>query len=157
MLAGGAEGFAFDPLVLIGCNAANPHGSPGDIPLTPGAPLLIDFGASVEGYNADITRTFYVKEVSDYDRAFYETVLAANTKGREMSRAGITASAAVASPDTSGLPVCESTNSTRGPVPRAACTRAPTLRATVCHGWSSPGRARTIAPRRRRRAGTGRP
>ena len=33
-----------------------------------------------------------MKEVSEHDRAFYETVLAANTKGREVSRAGITAS-----------------------------------------------------------------
>lgn len=91
MLAGGAEGFAFDPLVLIGGNAANPHGSPGDQPLTPGAALLVDFGASVEGYNADITRTFFCEHATDDHAALYCTVLAANTHGRAIAGPGLTA------------------------------------------------------------------
>lgn len=52
MLAHGAHGFAFEPLVLAAANAADPHGSPGDRPLCPGDALLIDFGASFDGYNA---------------------------------------------------------------------------------------------------------
>lgn len=91
MLAGGAEGFAFDPIVLVGGNAANPHGSPGDAVLTPGDALLIDFGASVEGYNADITRTFFCDHASDDHAALYNTVLAANEKGRAMSGPEMTA------------------------------------------------------------------
>jgi Xaa-Pro dipeptidase len=90
----GADGLSFAPIVAAGDNAAKPHAhARPDYHLKPGDALLIDFGGTYQGYPADITRTFYVKEVSDYDRAFYETVLAANTKGREMSRAGITASA----------------------------------------------------------------
>ena len=54
--------------------------------------MLIDFGASWQGYNADITRTFFVKEVSEFDRAFYETVLAANERGKAVTKAGVTAS-----------------------------------------------------------------
>ena len=91
MLAGGAEGFAFDPLVLIGGNAANPHGSPGDVPLTPGAALLIDYGASVAGYNADITRTFFCEHATDDHAALYNTVLAANTHGRAIAGPDLTA------------------------------------------------------------------
>jgi Xaa-Pro dipeptidase len=91
MLAGGAEGFAFEPLVLIGGNAANPHGSPGERVLCPGDALLIDFGASYEGYNADITRTFFCGHASDEHAAIYETVLAANAHGREIAGPDLTA------------------------------------------------------------------
>lgn len=89
----GADGLAFAPIVAAGDNAAKPHAhARPDYHLKPGDPLLIDFGGTYQGYSADITRTFFVSHVSDYDRAFYETVLAANAKGREVSRPGITAS-----------------------------------------------------------------
>lgn len=91
MLANGAEGFAFDPIVLAGANAANPHGSPGDTVLHPGDALLIDYGASVHGYNADITRTFFCQHVSDEHARIYQTVLAANEAGRAMSGPDLTA------------------------------------------------------------------
>ena len=91
MLANGADGFAFDPIVLAGEKAANPHGSPDETPLLAGDPLLIDFGASFEGYNADITRTFFCKHASDEHAAIYETVLAANTKGREIAGPSLSA------------------------------------------------------------------
>ena len=90
----GADGLAFAPIVAAGDNAAKPHAhARPDYCIKPGDALLFDFGGTYQGYSADITRTFFVKEVSDYDRAFYETVLAANTRGREVSRPGITASA----------------------------------------------------------------
>ncbi len=88
----GADGLAFDPIVAAGENSALPHASArDDYHVKSGDALLIDFGASFRGYHADITRTFFVSEVSDYDRAFYKTVLAANKKGREITRPGITA------------------------------------------------------------------
>ena len=89
----GADGLSFAPIVAAGDNAAKPHAhARPDYRLKPGDPLLIDFGGTYQGYSADITRTFFIRQVSDYDRAFYETVLAANAKGREISRPGITAS-----------------------------------------------------------------
>ena len=91
MLAQGAHGFAFEPLVLAAANAANPHGAPGDRPLRPGDALLIDFGASFDGYNADITRTFFFQHVSDEHARIYQTVLAANTLGRAVAGPDITA------------------------------------------------------------------
>ncbi len=61
----GAEGIAFDPIVLAGANSALPHGhSSNDYFLKDGDCLLFDFGAVVNGYNSDITRTFFVG--SDY-------------------------------------------------------------------------------------------
>ena len=91
MLAGGAEGFSFDPIVLAGGNAANPHGVPGLRGLGAGDALLIDFGASFGGFHADITRTFFCGHVSDDHRAMYDTVLAANTLGRQMAGPKVTA------------------------------------------------------------------
>lgn len=93
LFSNGADGLAFAPIVAAGDNAAKPHAhARPDYAIKPGDALLFDFGGSYQGYHADITRTFFVKEVSDFDRAFYETVLAANAKGREVSRPGITAS-----------------------------------------------------------------
>ena len=89
----GADGLSFAPIVAAGDNAARPHAhARADYRIKPGDALLIDFGGTFQGYGADITRTFFVKEVSDHDRAFYETVLAANVKGREAARPGMTAS-----------------------------------------------------------------
>jgi Xaa-Pro dipeptidase len=89
----GADGLSFAPIVAAGDNAAKPHAhARPDYRIKPGDALLVDFGGTFQGYSADITRTFFVKEVSDYDRAFYETVLAANAKGREAARPGLTAS-----------------------------------------------------------------
>lgn len=91
MLANGAEGFGFDPLVLAGGKAANPHGMPDDSPARPGDALIIDFGAMVDGYNADITRTFFCQHASDRHAAIYETVLEANRLGRRLAGPGTTA------------------------------------------------------------------
>ena len=85
----GADGLAFAPIVAAGDNSAQPHAQPRfDYRIRPGDALLFDFGASYRGYNADITRTFFVEGVSERDRAFYDTVLAANEAGRAASRAG---------------------------------------------------------------------
>ena len=76
-------------LFLTGGNAARPHGIPGEAPLLAGAPLLIDFGASFQGYNADITRTVFCEYISDENAKIYEAVLAANTAGRHMAAASV--------------------------------------------------------------------
>ena len=90
MLDRGAEGFAFDPIVLSGPNAADPHGTPGDRQVQPGEPLLIDFGASFGGMNADITRTFFCREVPDAFADIYQTVLEANARGKSVAAPGVT-------------------------------------------------------------------
>jgi Xaa-Pro aminopeptidase len=56
----GAEDRAFDTIVGGGPHSAIPHHQPGDRPLEPGDLLVIDAGARVEGYHADMTRTFVV-------------------------------------------------------------------------------------------------
>ena len=77
MRTGGAEALAFDVACLSGPEAALPHGSPGDRPVLAGAVLLFDFGAQVDGYRSDMTRTLFVGEPSPRDLEIYELVAAA--------------------------------------------------------------------------------
>jgi Xaa-Pro aminopeptidase len=74
---GGADGLAFDVACLAGPEAALPHGSPGDRPVLAGEVLLFDFGALVDGYRSDMTRTLFVGEPAARDIALYELVAAA--------------------------------------------------------------------------------
>jgi len=91
MLEAGADGFAFEPIVLAGPASADPHGAPSPgRRLERGQPLLIDFGAAWGGYMADMTRTVFVGAVRPEHRDIYETVLAANEIGRAAAGPGIT-------------------------------------------------------------------
>jgi Xaa-Pro aminopeptidase len=74
MRSGGAECLAFDVACLAGPEAALPHGSPGDRPVLDGAVLLFDFGAQVDGYRSDMTRTLFVGEPAARDLGVYQTV-----------------------------------------------------------------------------------
>jgi Xaa-Pro aminopeptidase len=74
MRTGGAEALAFDVAVLAGPEAALPHGTPGDRPVLAGEVLLFDFGAQVEGYRSDMTRTLFLGEPRARDLELYELV-----------------------------------------------------------------------------------
>ncbi len=55
----GASGPAFETIVAFGENTSKPHYRGTAVPLRPGNPVLVDFGAEYEGYNSDITRVFF--------------------------------------------------------------------------------------------------
>jgi Xaa-Pro aminopeptidase len=74
MRGGGARGLAFGVACLSGPQAALPHGSPRDEPIRDGAVLLFDFGAQVDGYRSDMTRTLFVGEPTGGDLEIYELV-----------------------------------------------------------------------------------
>jgi Xaa-Pro aminopeptidase len=71
---GGAEALAFGVACLSGPQAALPHGAPGDRPVLDHSVLLFDFGAQVEGYRSDMTRTLFVGEPYRDDLAVYDLV-----------------------------------------------------------------------------------
>jgi Xaa-Pro aminopeptidase len=71
---GGAERLAFDVTCLAGPEAALPHGTPGRRPVLSGSVLLFDFGAQVDGYRSDMTRTLFVGQPTERDLAVYELV-----------------------------------------------------------------------------------
>ncbi|NJL93530.1 MAG: aminopeptidase P family protein [Anaerolineae bacterium] len=89
--AQGGEGLSFETVVLGGANTALPHGSTGSYALQPGDALLFDFGTTYQGYQADITRTFFLGEPAPEHRALYAAVLAANETGRAACRPGVAA------------------------------------------------------------------
>ncbi len=92
LFAEGAEDQAFHPIVAAGDGSARPHAKARpDYAVRPGDALLFDFGARKHGFAADITRTVFLGHASDEGRAVYDTVLAANRKGHEIARAGVTA------------------------------------------------------------------
>jgi Xaa-Pro aminopeptidase len=86
MRTGGAEGLAFDVACLAGPEAALPHGSPGDRPVQDRAVLLFDFGAKVEGYRSDMTRTLFVGEPGARDLELYDLVGRAQAAAIELVR-----------------------------------------------------------------------
>ncbi len=56
----GAEDRAFETIVASGGNSAKPHARPGEREIRAGDPVVVDFGAVVDGYRSDMTRTFCV-------------------------------------------------------------------------------------------------
>lgn len=88
--AHGSAGNAFGPIVLTGEKSALPHGNPGDRKLQAGEFLLFDFGGIVDGYPADITRTFVIGEPTDEMTTIYNTVLLANEAAHLAVRPGVT-------------------------------------------------------------------
>jgi Xaa-Pro aminopeptidase len=83
MRTSGAEALAFDVACLSGPRAALPHGSPGERAVTRGEVLLFDFGAQVDGYRSDMTRTLFVGDPTARDLALHELVAAAQSAGLE--------------------------------------------------------------------------
>jgi Xaa-Pro dipeptidase len=84
----GGETLAFPPAVLAGPNAALPHAISSDRPIAPGETIVIDCGATVDGYAADITRTFVIGELESDLAWVYEVVLMANAAATAAARPG---------------------------------------------------------------------
>ena len=92
LFAQGAEDQSFHPIVAAGDGSARPHAKArADYAVKAGDALLLDFGARKDGFCADITRTVFLDHASDEGQAVYDTVLRANLKGHEVTKAGITA------------------------------------------------------------------
>ena len=70
----GAPGHAYDPIVAGGGRACTLHYVANDQPLQTGELLLLDVGARVSGYAADITRTYAIGEPTDRQRAVHAAV-----------------------------------------------------------------------------------
>lgn len=89
--AGSDPELPFPPIVSFGENSANPHAVPTDRALKDGDLLLVDYGASCDGYLSDITRTFTFGQVDPELIQVGEIVLAANQAGHAAGRPGIAA------------------------------------------------------------------
>ena len=73
----GSEGVSFDFIVVSGKNSSLPHGVPTNKLIENGDFVTMDFGAVVNGYHSDMTRTVAVGKVSQKQKLVYNTVLQA--------------------------------------------------------------------------------
>jgi Xaa-Pro aminopeptidase len=93
----GADALAFGIACLAGPNAALPHGSPSGREAVLGQVLLFDFGAMVDGYRSDMTRTLFVGGPSARDLEIYHAVAAAQAASMDLLEASLHAGGLVPS------------------------------------------------------------
>lgn len=90
-LAQGADGWGFPPTVAFGPNSAKPHHEPGNRPLAEGDAIIIDIGATVHGYTADLTRTNWLGEPPPPLAEIYTIVQSAQDAALAAVAAGVPA------------------------------------------------------------------
>ena len=77
-----------DMLVQSGPRAADPHGLPSAKKIQRGESIIIDVGATYEGYYSDVTRAFCIGENKEMEKV-YQKVLEANTAGIAKAARGV--------------------------------------------------------------------
>lgn len=79
---------AFDSIIAAGPHAAFPHAQPGDAVLAKGQMLKLDFGAAIDGYASDITRTIFIGRLDSKQKKVYKTVLDSQLKAIDAIKPG---------------------------------------------------------------------
>ena len=87
MRRNGAQGLAFDTIAVSGSNSSRPHGVPRHVRLEKGF-LTMDYGARVDGYCSDMTRTICLGKADDEMKRLYQTVLRAQTEALAAAHEG---------------------------------------------------------------------
>jgi Xaa-Pro aminopeptidase len=90
MRKAGAESASFAPIVAAGEHGALPHAAPRDVEIAAGTLLVIDWGAQLDGYASDCTRTVATGELDPRDAEIYELVLRAQLAALDAVRPGPT-------------------------------------------------------------------
>ena len=85
----GARRPAFDSIVASGENSAIPHAETSERRFRPGDFVTLDFGAEVNGYCSDITRTVVIGRATEEQRRVYQTVLEAQLRAIEAIKPGV--------------------------------------------------------------------
>ena len=87
----GAEGVSFPPIIASGAHGALPHAEPRDVEIPGGTLCVVDWGAMLDGYASDCTRTYGTGgEVDARDREVYDVVLRAQEESLAAVRPGPT-------------------------------------------------------------------
>jgi Xaa-Pro aminopeptidase len=89
----GAEAASFPPIVAAGEHSALPHAEPRDVEIPEGTLVTIDWGAQLDGYASDCTRTFATGELDPRDAQVYAVVERAQEESLAAVRAGAEARA----------------------------------------------------------------
>jgi len=88
MRKAGAEAASFPPIVASGEHSALPHAVPRAVEIPAGTLVTIDWGAQLDGYASDCTRTYATGELDPRDREIYDLVLLAQETSLAAVRAG---------------------------------------------------------------------
>ena len=86
----GASDVSFETIVGSGPNGAKPHARPTDRRIREGDLVVLDFGALLEGYHSDMTRTVSIGQPTDTQRRMDEVVRASQAAGVAAVRPGVT-------------------------------------------------------------------
>ena len=84
----GAQAVSFDFIVVSGKNSSLPHGVPTDKKIESGDFVTMDFGAIVNGYCSDMTRTVAIGNISEEQKIVYNTTLKAQLAAIDAIKAG---------------------------------------------------------------------
>ena len=84
----GSEGTAFETIAVSGTASSRPHGVPRNVRLEKGF-FTMDFGAKVDGYCSDMTRTVVLGKADADMKRLYRTVLEAQLAALDFIREGI--------------------------------------------------------------------
>jgi Xaa-Pro aminopeptidase len=84
----GAEAASFPPIVAAGPHGALPHAVPRDAEIPPGTLVVVDWGAQLDGYASDCTRTYATGEIDGRHREVYELVRLAQEQALAAVRPG---------------------------------------------------------------------
>ena len=84
----GGEGPSFPPIVASGAHGALPHAVPRDVEIPRDTLVVIDMGATVDGYCSDCTRTLATGTLDDETLEIYELVLRAQRDSLEAATPG---------------------------------------------------------------------
>ena len=87
----GADALAFPVICASGPNSAMPHAIPGGKKFIKGEPILFDWGAKLNGYCSDISRTILIGEPDHTYIKVYNTVLNAQQKAISAIKPGMNA------------------------------------------------------------------
>lgn len=94
MLKNGAHALSFETIVASGANSSLPHAVPSDKKVVRGDFVTMDFGAVMNGYRSDMTRTVAVGKVGAKQELIYKTVLEAQAAALKLYAAGVSCKAA---------------------------------------------------------------
>ena len=83
------EGASFTPIIGYGKNCADPHHENDSTTPSNGDSVIIDIGCINDSYCSDMTRTFFIGEVSESDRKVYEICREANERAIALIRPGV--------------------------------------------------------------------
>jgi Xaa-Pro aminopeptidase len=89
----GAQRVSFEPIVAAGPHGALPHATPRERAIERGELVVIDWGAELDGYCSDCTRTLAGGPIAQSAREVYELVARAQRAGLDAVRAGAQARA----------------------------------------------------------------